>query len=122
MAHSLYELKYHVIWHTKNNYPYLDGKAKDFTYKHIKDTCKLHAVKLIAIGGDAVHLHLLIASKKWLSIPDLVWDIKGRSSYDAKKLFDFDLYWQKGCSVFTVSEQAIPNLISYINDQPEHHK
>jgi len=120
MAHSLYELKYHVIWHTKNNYPYLEGNTKNFIYAHVKDTCRQNGVEPIAIGGNENHVHLLIASKKWISIPDLVWNIKGKSSYDAKKLSALDLFWQKGYSVFTVSEQGIPALISYIHNQQEH--
>ena len=79
-----------------------------------------HNIELIAIGGNEIHIHLLIMTKRWLSIPDLIWNLKGKSSYDAKKEANFNLYWQKGYSIFTVSDKYVEKLIFYINNQEKH--
>ena len=34
MAHSYYKLFFHLVWHTKNNLPYIEGKTKVLVFNH----------------------------------------------------------------------------------------
>ena len=121
MAHSYLNLYYHLIWHTKKNLPYLQGDVKRFVFNHIKRTCTKYSVKLVELNSIENHIHLLINPRKWISIPDFVWEIKGKSSYDIKKMPNLNLNWQDGYAVFTVSEQEVEKLKKYIKNQEKNH-
>ena len=122
MPHSYYNLYYHLIWHTKDNLPYLQGEINHLVLEHIHQVCKEKSIEVKALNTTENHVHLLIGLRKWQNIPDLMWQIKGKSSYDIKKFPNLNLEWQTGYTVFTVSEKEVDKIIDYINNQEEHHR
>ena len=103
LAHSYYKLFFHLVWHTKNNLPYLEGKTKDIVFEHIKAVCNKYEIKILSLNCTEIHVHLLIQVRKWISITDLIWEIKGKSSFEIKKYQNLNLSWQTGYSIFSVS-------------------
>lgn len=121
-GHSYYNLYFHLTWHTKANYPYLTIDVWKVLARHIKEVSSKHAAKILALNGTEDHVHVLIECHKWPKIPDLMWEIKGKSSYDIARSGVGNLFWQAGYSFFTVSEEKIEFLIRYIEKQKEHHR
>ena len=80
--------------------------------------------KLMAINGMPNHVHLLISGKPSIKLSDLVKEIKEHSSkyINSHKLVKGCFYWQSGFGAFSVSKSDVGRVISYINNQEEHHK
>lgn len=121
-GHSYYSLYFHLIWHTKSNYPYLTEEVWKLLAMHVDAIVEKHDAKVISLNGTEDHVHLLLQCHKWPDIPKIMWAIKGKSSYDLSKHQIQNLYWQTGYTVFSVSEEKVETLIKYIENQKERHK
>ncbi len=80
--------------------------------------------KVLAIGGTADHVHILIGMRPSQSISDMMKDVKGCSSkwINENRLANGWFSWQEGYGAFSYSKEDVPNVIQYINSQAEHHK
>ena len=65
--------------------------------------CDKYDIKILALNSTEIHVHLLIQVKKWISIAEVIWEIKGKSSFEIKKHQNLNLSWQTGYSIFTIS-------------------
>lgn len=69
------------------------------------------------------HIHILISIKPDCKISDLVRDIKANSSsFVQEKLNTHDFRWQEGYGAFSYSKSQTRNVVTYILNQPSHHK
>jgi putative transposase len=81
-------------------------------------------MKLLAAGGVADHVHLLISLSKTLDIAHAMQLIKGGSSkwihdeFAEHRTFE----WQEGYGAFSIGIGEVERTVKYINNQPEHHQ
>ena len=79
-AHSVYDLKCHIVWITKYRKPVLRGEIGLRLRELIRQTCRQLDV-YIEKGHIAVdHVHLLVSKPPKMSESELVQWLKGRSS------------------------------------------
>ena len=94
-AHSLYDLKYHVVFCTKYRYRVLTGNIATRVREIIREICASNYVDIIRGSLSPDHLHLLLSVPPNLPLSKVVQYIKGKSS--RKLLQEFDLlrkkYW-----------------------------
>lgn len=79
---------------------------------------------MLAINGMPDHIHFLIGMKPSCCLADLVREIK-KSSNDfikEKGFSKFKFQWQEGYGAFSYGHSALDNVITYINNQKEHHR
>ena len=76
---------------------------------------------VLAAGGIADHVHLLIVTPASLSIADALQEIKGGSSKWLHKTFGPVFDWQRGYGAFSVSRSSVPSVVRYIGRQEAHH-
>jgi len=79
-AHSVYDLKYHVVWITKYRKPVLRGQVALRLRELIRQTCVTLDVYIISGHVSADHVHLLVSVPPSLAVSELVQRLKGRSS------------------------------------------
>ena len=76
------------------------------------------------IGGIGNHVHILTSLPKTIALSDFVKNIKAYSSKWIKTL-DESYYegfcWQAGYGAFSVSYNALDNVVHYIRNQAAHH-
>ena len=78
----------------------------------------------LQVGGVEDHIHSLIMAPPTLSPSQIAPFLTGESSkwiheeFPARKQFG----WQDGYGAFTVSKSNVPDVISYIRNQREHHR
>ncbi|MCJ7624162.1 MAG: IS200/IS605 family transposase [Anaerolineaceae bacterium] len=79
-AHSVYDLKYHIVWITKYRKPILRGMAGKRLRELLRQTCASLEVYIEKghIGKD--HVHLLVSVPPKIAVSELVKRLKGRSS------------------------------------------
>jgi REP element-mobilizing transposase RayT len=85
--------------------------------------CQEHGCAIVAIGGIADHVHLLVRLATTITIARLVAEVKGASSH----LMNHEVYgdvafkWQNGYGAFTISKRAVPIVQAYVLNQKQHH-
>jgi putative transposase len=79
-AHSVYDLKYHLVWITKYRKPILKGEIGKRLRELVRETCKQQDVQILSGAIQPDHVHLLVSVPPQLSVSELMQRIKGRSS------------------------------------------
>ena len=79
-AHSVYDLKYHVVWVTKYRKPVLRGEVAVRLRELVRQTCASLDVYILSGHVAADHVHLLVSVPPQLAVSDLMQRVKGRSS------------------------------------------
>lgn len=69
------------------------------------------------------HIHLLFFLRPTHRLSDFMRDLKTNTSkWVSEEMACADFAWQNGYGAFTVSASARQNVVSYIANQPEHHR
>ena len=79
-SHSVYDIKYHVIWVTKYRYQIWTGEVALRARELIRQTCLSRDITIVqgSIGKD--HVHMLIACPPTMAPSKIMQYVKGRSS------------------------------------------
>ena len=80
--------------------------------------------KLIAAGGIADQVHLLLSLSQNVAPSNLIREIKSRSSHwvNNNKFCMGRFGWQNGCGYFSFSVSALNDVKQYVLNQKEHHR
>jgi REP element-mobilizing transposase RayT len=121
--HSHAELFVHLVWTTKERSGVLNHTLRAKLADQSVDTARKIGAAVLAFGGVADHVHLLVRYRPDLSVSDLARRLKAALSRtirrDVKALPDFS--WQTGYGAFSVSPSDLDSVARYIRKQPEHH-
>ena len=79
-SHSVYDLKYHIVWITKYRKPVLRGEVAIRLRELVRQTCATLDVYIVSGHVSQDHVHLLVSVPPDLSVSDFVQRVKGRSS------------------------------------------
>lgn len=79
-AHSVYDLKCHLVWIAKYRKPVLRGEIAKRLRELIRETAATLDVYILSGHVAADHVHLLVSVPPNLSVSDLMQRLKGRSS------------------------------------------
>jgi len=94
-SHSVYDLKYHIVWITKYRKPILRGEIGKRARDLLRQSCASLDVYIVKGHVSKDHVHLLVSVPPNLSVSELVKRLKGRSS--RKMLEEFGelrkVYW-----------------------------
>ena len=125
MANSYHQIYIHYIFSTKNHHPLIQPDFEKRLYKYISGIGREQEFPVLASGGMADHLHLLVSLSPMGSVSKTIQAIKGSSSkwindcfYPKQRQFK----WQSGYGAFSVGRSGINKLTSYIKNQKTHHK
>ncbi len=128
MPQSLAKNWIHIIFSTKNRFPFLDNhELQQNMHSYISGICKHYGCSETVVGGTMDHVHLLINMPKTGSVTELVQTVKMSSSKWIKLRDDADIFlkklnWQKGYGAFSVSHSKVHIVRQYILNQVIHHK
>jgi putative transposase len=127
-AHSVYDLKYHVVWVTKYRKPILRGEVALRTRELIRQTCQSLDVYIVTGHVASDHVHLLLSVPPHIAVSQLVQRLKGRSS--RKLLEEFNelrrQYWGRhlwargyfAVSTGNVTDEIIQQYIASHSEPP----
>ena len=122
-SHVFHEIYLHINWHVKDDRPTLTPEIEPLVHQLIKDRCRrIKGVYFHGIGGTETHVHLAVNVEPFVTISELIKDLKGGSSHDlhtqpGRK----ELYWQRGYGVVSFGKKNLEWVLRYIGDQKEHH-
>ena len=125
MPQSLAKLWVHLIFSTKDRYPFLTDKSvRRDTHAYLATVLRTHECKTVIVGGIENHVHALFALSRNYSTADIVKEIKITSSrwIKEKSPTQKKFHWQSGYGAFSVSQSHLEQVVRYIERQEEHHR
>ena len=128
-SHTIFDLKYHIVWITKYRKPILTTKRALRTRELIREICFAHSVDILKGHVSKDHVHLLVSVPPQLSVSTLTQYLKGKTS---RKLLQEDkqlskIYWGQhlwargyfAVSSGTVTDEAIMEYIKHQDEDEE---
>jgi putative transposase len=123
-AHTIYDIKYHLVWVTKYRYQVLRGEIAVRMRDVIRQICMAKEIKIVKGHVSTDHIHLFVSAPPRLSVSQLVQYIKGKSSRqmqqdypELRKRYWGQHIWARGyfcASSGTVTDEMIK---AYIEQQ-----
>jgi len=125
MAQSLARLWTHLIFSTKDRFPFLADKVlRREMHAYLAEMLRKHGCETLIVGGVEDHTHSLFALSRTHAIANVVKEVKRTSSgwikETSRRMSKF--HWQGGYAAFSVSQSNLVDVIRYIENQEEHHK
>ncbi len=124
MANTFTQIYIQVVFAVQNREALIQAEWEEDLNKYITGIVQNKGQKLLAINGTKNHVHIFIGMKPNCCLSDLVREVKKAScSYIKEKNFSkFAFNWQEGFGAFSYSHSQISDVISYIENQKEHHR
>ena len=123
MPQSLSAVYVHLIFSTKEHYPYLhDEKLQTDLHAYLGEISKRLDCPPIRVGGVEDHVHILSRFGRTITQAEWVKELKRVSNIwlTTEGLGQFQ--WQSGYADFSVSASNLEEVKRYIENQKEHHK
>jgi REP element-mobilizing transposase RayT len=118
MAHTYASIFIHCVFSTKDRGPSIPAERASELYAYLSGIARSEGFSLIAAGGTANHVHLLIVLPATNLLAHAIQKLKGSSS----RWMGHGFSWQEGYGAFSVSPSHVPVVKKYIQNQEEHHR
>jgi putative transposase len=125
MAQSLSRLWTHLIFSTKDRFPFLiDEQIRQDMHAYLATVLRSHDCQTLVVDGAKGHVNALFALSRKHSISAIVKEIKRTSSGWIKDVSPTlrKFRWQNGYGAFSVSQSHLDQVRSYIERQEQHHR
>ena|SRR3990172_10209549 len=123
-SHSVYDIKFHIVWITKYRKKILTGELANRTRELIRQYSKSMDVEIIKGHISKDHIHLFVSVPPHLSVSDLVKELKGKSSWkimsefkSMSKQFWGRHFWGRGYFVASSGNITDETIMKYIENQ-----
>ena len=125
MAQSMARLWTHLIFSTKERYPFLSEPAvRADMHAHLATVLRTHDCPSLIVGGCDDHVHALFSLSRTHSIAQIVKETMRTSSAWIKTVERrySKFHWQNGYGACSVSQSHIEQVRSYVMNQEQHHR
>ncbi len=124
MPQSLSLVIVQIIFSTKDRFPCLDSSTRPHLHAYLATVVRNARCECYRAGGFADHVHLAVRLSRTTAIAELVEEVKTSSSRWLKmqrpELRRFA--WQRGYGAFSAAPHELQALVTYIENQKEHHR
>ena len=124
MPQSLSSVIVHIIYSTKDRFPCLAPSTRPHLHAYLATVARNSGCEGYRVGGTADHIHLAVRLSRTIAIAGLVEELKTSLSKWLKmqqpELRRFS--WQRGYAAFSVCQNELADLVTYVSNQDEHHK
>src|SRR5262245_23176770 len=109
MSHSIHRIRIHVIWSTKNRYPFIAPTIEGEVYDYMRSQFNKSGCRVRIINGMPDHVHCLFSLGRQLTVEGIIKQVKGATSrwINKEKLTDLRFAWQTGYAAYSVSESVL---------------
>ncbi len=128
-SHTVFDLKYHLVWTTKYKKPILMGKLGTRARDLIREICLEHSIQIIRGHISKDHVHIFISMPPQISVSKIAQYLKGKTS--RKILMEFPSlnkkfwgmhFWSRGyfaCSSGSITDETIMHYIEHQDEDQD---
>jgi len=123
-SHSVYDIKYHIVWITKYRKPVMVGEIAKRLQEIIRQVCAQNDVHILSGHISKDHVHMLVSVPPHLSASKLVQYMKGNSSHklqmeykELNKQYWGRHLWARGYFVASTGNVTDEIIAEYIQNQ-----
>ena len=123
-SHTVYDIKYHIVWITKFRKPILMGIVGERVRELIREICRQHDVDIIKVHISNDHVDIFVSVPPNISVSKLVQRLKGKSAYKLltenkglSRQFWGRHLWARGYFVASSGNITDEAIIKYIEEQ-----
>src|SRR3990172_5358611 len=123
-SHTIYDLKYHIVWITKCRKPVLRADIAERVRELVREICKANDIEIIKGHVSKDHVHIFVSGPPHISISQMVQSLKGKTSrtlmMEYKSLscaFWGRHIWARGYFVGSSGNVTKEVIIKYIEEQ-----
>ena len=123
-SHTVYDLKYHIVWITKYRKQILRGEIGERVRDLIREICRTKDVEIIKGHVSTDHVHIFVSSPPHISVSQLVQSLKGKTSRkmmmeykSLSKTFWGRHIWARGYFVASSGNVTDEVIMKYIEEQ-----
>ena len=124
MPQSLANVLVHIIFSTKNRFPFINVEVEEELYAYPAKVARECGCPAPKIGGTDDHVHIACSLGRTVTIAHLVEQLKTSTSKWIKTkgggLGRFA--WQNGYGAFSIGQSQLTRVKAYIGRQREHHR
>ena len=123
-SHTVYDIKYHIVWITKYRKPVLRGEIAERLRDLIREICKARDIEILKGHVSRDHVHVFLSVPPHLSVSQLVQSLKGKTS--RKLLMEYKSLsrafwgrhiWARGYFVASSGNVTDEVIMKYIEEQ-----
>ncbi len=123
-SHTVYDIKYHLVWITKYRKPVLRGEVGERVRELIREICKTNDVEIISGHVSMEHVHLFVSVPPHISVSRLMQSVKGKTS--RKMMIEYKSLsrafwgrhmWARGYFVASSGNITDEVIMKYIEEQ-----
>ena len=125
-SHTVYDIKYHVVWITKYRKPVLRGAVGTRVRDLIRMICASLDVEIVKGSISRDHVHLLVSVPPTIAVSKLVQRMKGLTSRKLleenrglNKVYWGRHLWARGYFVASTGNVTEEMITRYIENQQE---
>ncbi len=122
MPHTYTNLLYHIVFSTKERYPFITPEFEERLYEDIGGTIRGLGGICLEIGGIDDHVHILSKLKPTMNVSKFLGELKPSVTNWARSIIHPKFEWQDGYGAFSVGESQIAGVRQYIQNQKIHHR
>ena len=119
-----WRLFYHLVWATRDRAPLIGEREEILIRRSFELTfADLDAIPH-AIGFMPDHVHLAVSAPPKIAPAELVRRLNGASTHAVNSRENHHgarFAWQGEYGVLSFGEQALPDVVAYVDDQPARH-
>lgn len=121
MSHSYSSNRIHLIFSTKNREKCLSEELQNKLWPYMAGIARNHGFEAIKVGGVEDHAHALLVLPATMPLAKAIQTLKSCSSKWLNESASKQFSWQEGYGAFSVSASQTNGVITYIENQREHH-
>ena len=123
-SHTVYDIKYHIVWISKYRKPVLRGETAERVRDLIREICKAKDIEIIKGHVFRDHVHIFLSVPPHLSVSQLVQSLKGKTS--RKMMMEYKSLsrafwgrhiWARGYFVASSGNVTDEVIMKYIEEQ-----
>jgi len=123
-SHTVYDIKYHIVWITKYRKPVLRGEVAERVRELIREICKAKDVDILKGHVSKNHVHIFVSVPPHISVSKIVQAIKGKTSRklmmeykSLNRAFWGRHIWARGYFVASSGNVTDEVIMKYIEEQ-----
>lgn len=121
MSHSYSSNRIHLIFSTKNREKCRSEELQNKLWPYMAGIARNHGFEAIKVGGVEDHAHALLVLPATMPLAKAIQTLKSCSSKWLNESASKQFSWQEGYGAFSVSASQTNGVITYIENQREHH-